>query len=149
MDFQARYNTQGFSLIEVMVVVGLLALFAGAVGPVYRTVQTKTNLDIAVAGVASAYRRAQAASQSGNADANWGVKFFTTHTVVFAGNSYAVRQASYDEKLDFPDDTTVSGNTEVVFTKFTGLPQATGTTTVTNSFGSKNLIVNAQGTVTY
>ena len=149
MVSRANYKMQGFSLVEGMVVAGLFALFAGVVGPVYRTVQTKNNLDVAVTGVASALRRAQAVAQSGNADVNWGVKLFATHIVVFAGNSYALRQASYDEKLDFPGAITVSGNTEVVFAKFTGLPQATGTITITNPFGSRNVIVNAQGTITY
>ncbi len=135
--------------MEVLVVFALLALFAGAVGPVYRSVQTKNNLDSAVIGSVSAIRRAQASAESGNGDSNWGVKITDTSATVFAGSSYATRQTSYDEKLDFPGATTISGNSEIIFAKFTGLPQTIGTTTIANPFGSKNLVINEAGTITY
>lgn len=149
MVYPARYSTQGFSLIEVMAVVAILAVCAAAVGPVYRVVQVKNDLESATVGAVSSLHRAQAAAQSGNADTNWGVKFFSTNAVVFAGSSYASRQTSYDERLDFPGSITVAGNTEVVFTKFTGLPQVVGTTTITNPSGTKSLVLNGVGTINY
>ena len=130
-------------------VIALLVIFASVIGPVYRTVQSKNNLEVATAGAATALRRAQASAESGNADANWGVKLSSASIIVFAGNSYASRQSAYDEKLDMPGAIQVSGNTEIIFNKFAGIPQTTGTTTITNAFGSKNLILNAQGTVNY
>jgi prepilin-type N-terminal cleavage/methylation domain-containing protein len=147
--FSREKRAAGFSLIEVMVVVALLALFAAAIGPVYNTVQSKNNLDVATAGVVQSLRRAQSSAESGNADSNWGVKLSATSTIVFAGNPYASRQASFDEKLDLPGAVTVSGLLEIVFNKFSGLPQSTGTTTITNPFGSKNIILNGAGTISY
>lgn len=149
MDFPVKSKIQGFSLIEVMVVVAILALFATTAGPVYRAVQVKNDLESATIGAVSSLRRAQAAAESGNVDSNWGVRFFSTSAIVFAGSSYASRQTSYDERLDFPGSITVAGNTEVVFAKFTGLPQVVGTTTITNPSGTKSLVLNAVGTINY
>ncbi len=149
MDYQTNSKLKGFSLLEVIVVAALLAVFAGAIGPVYRVIQTKNNLDIAAAGSVSALRRAQAAAQSGNADSDWGVKLTATSTIVFAGSSFSSRQSMYDEKLNFPGGILISGNSEIVFSKFSGTPQITGTTTLTSPFGSKDIILNGAGTINY
>jgi prepilin-type N-terminal cleavage/methylation domain-containing protein len=144
-----RFKNNGFSLVEVIVVVGLLAFFGSVVGPVYKTVQTKGNLDIATVGTVSAIRRAQVAAESGNADSAWGVKISATSTIVFAGNSFDTRNVIYDEKIDMPSSITVSGTSEIIFSKFSGLPQPIGTTTLTSLFGSKNIILNNAGTISY
>jgi len=43
-----------------------------------------------------------------------------------------------------------SGITEVVFTKFTGLPQTAGTITLTSSTNEmRNIVINQKGMVSY
>lgn len=139
----------GFSLLEVIFVLAILALFGAVVGPVYRAVQTKSNLDIAASSIVQALRRAQSEAQNGRADTTWGVNITSSSETVFAGSSFATRQTVYDETLSLPGAITVSGLTQIVFNKISGLPQSTGTTTVANGFGSKQIVINAAGTINY
>jgi hypothetical protein len=112
-------------------------------------VQVKNNLDIATTSVVQALRRAQAQAQNGRLDSNWGVNVTSSSAIVFSGNNYAGRQANYDETLPLPGVATISGLTQEVFNKFTGLPQSVGTTTITNSFGVRQIFINAAGTINY
>jgi prepilin-type N-terminal cleavage/methylation domain-containing protein len=139
----------GFSLLEVIFVLAVLALFAAVIGPIYRAVETKNNLDIAVASVVEGLRRAQAEAQNGRADTTWGLNITSGSETVFAGSSFASRQTTYDETLSLPGATTVSGLTQIIFNKISGLPQSTGTTTLANGFGSRQIFINAAGTLSY
>jgi len=142
-------NILGFTLLEVAFVLGVLALFAAIVGPVYRSLQTKNNLSIATTSVVEAIRRAQTLAENGKADLTWGVNLTSGNLTVFAGSSFASRQSAYDENLNLPGGIAVSGLSQIVFNKLTGLPQSTGTTTISNAFGCSQIGINAAGTVNY
>jgi hypothetical protein len=100
---------------------------------------------------AQALRRAEALSVAGRNDSPWGVAIATSSIVLFKGSSYASRDATYDDQYAGSLGFLVSGVTEVDFAKFTGLPNTTGTTTITDILNtiSRTVYINGKGTLTY
>lgn len=139
----------GFSLIEVLLSIALIALLSGIAAPVFLRLQTKNDLDLAVTSLAQSLRRAQVQSQAVDGDISWGVKIQTSSLTLFKGPSFAARDITYDETSDLNPNITLSGPTEIVFAKFTGLPQTIGTITFSINSDSVTLNVNEKGTVTY
>ncbi len=143
-------NSAGFTLIEVLLSVAAITIIAGVSIPVYQSFQVRNDLDIATVEIAQGARRAQILSQSVDGDIAWGVKIQSGMIVIFKGNSYATRDVAFDEIFEMPISIVISGISELVFAKFTGLPTTTGTTTLTSSTNeTRNITINVKGTVNY
>ncbi|OGZ05192.1 MAG: hypothetical protein A2845_02630 [Candidatus Lloydbacteria bacterium RIFCSPHIGHO2_01_FULL_49_22] len=153
MDYQVRSikgsSHRGITLVELIVVVGIIMLLTAVSITVYGSFKAHENLEIATMGVVGALRHAQANAESGKADSPWGVALLTSSVVVFKGGVYALRDISADQKLDLPSGVFAGGLSEIVFEKVTGNTGGAGSVTLTNSFGVRNIIINAKGTITY
>jgi prepilin-type N-terminal cleavage/methylation domain-containing protein len=139
----------GFTLIEVLVTITIMSILAVLSVTAYVTLQTSNDLDAAKNDVVQSLRRAQTLAQSSDGDTNWGVGVRSTTITLFKGTSYASRTVAFDEIFAMPTTITVSGVTDVVYAKFTGLPQSTGTITLTASNKVVTINVNDKGTLTY
>lgn len=137
-------------MIEVLLAVAALTIIAGIGAPVYLATSQRNDLDIAAVTLAQDARRAQTLSQASDGDTTWGVNIGSTSITVFKGPNYASRDSSYDEDSDLSASITPSGILSIVFAKFTGVPQTTGTTTFTLASGETRTVnINAKGIVTY
>lgn len=145
-----QVHMRGFTLVELILSVGILSMLAGLSLPLYASFYNRTNLDSTADQVAHALRRAQGFSRSANGDTTWGVRLQSGSVVVFKGASYAARDVDYDETISL-NNITPSGVSEVVFTKLYGAPSATGTVTLTETTinESRAIQLNAKGLVTY
>ena len=141
--------SNGFTLVELLLSVAIISLLAGLSLPVYRTLLSKNDLDITAQVHASSLRRAQMLSQSVDGDTTWGVKTQSGSIVLFKGASFASRDTAYDETFSVATTIGVSGTTEIVFAKLTGLPQTTGTITLSSETDSKTVTINGKGMVNY
>lgn len=140
----------GFTAIEVLLVVGLLSAFTAAAVPALRALMTQNDLENASATFAHALRQAQFLSQAVDGDTSWGVVFTAGSAVIFRGNSFATRDPAFDELETFSDALALTGLSEIVFTKFTGLPQQTGTITLTApDNATRTITLTGKGTVEY
>ncbi len=140
----------GFTLIEVLLSIALIALITGIGIPVYQTFQVRNDLDIATVSVAQSLRRAQTLAGAVDGDMSWGVQIQSGSMTLFKGASYGARDTTYDEAFQVPTSITPSGVQEIVFTKFTGIPQATGTIILTSSTNETRAItINTKGMVSY
>ena len=128
---------RGFTLVELIVVMGLGALLFGLGLPAARSFQEQRDHDVAVQGVLHALRRAQLRSMAGEDGSNLGVRLVsgtgTTYSI-FEGTSYAARAPSKDENLDLASSVGLSfsfpgatSTADVVFSRVRGKPAATGT----------------------
>ncbi len=152
MDLQTKSTkelSRGFTLVEIVVVIGIVALLVAFSTSVYNSFKTHENLEIATTGVVEAVRHAQANAQSGKGDSSWGVESLSNSILIFKGSSYASRDTSSDLPFDFSGGVVASGLSEIVFEKITGSTVNTGAITLTNSYGTKNITINAKGTITY
>ncbi len=141
---------EGFTLIELLLSISVIMLIAGLSAPVYQSFQVRNDLDIATVTTAQSLRRAQMLSQAVDDDTSWGVKVQTGSVVLFKGANYAARDTAYDEIFDVPGSIAPSGVSEIVFTKFTGLPQTAGTIIYTsNANETRTITINVEGAISY
>ncbi len=141
---------RGFTLIEVMLSLAMIAILAGVSLPIYQSFQVRNDLDIAAVTIAQSMRRAQTLSQAVDGDITWGVDIQSGSITIYKGASYAGRDATYDELFNMPTSTTPSGLSGVVFAKFTGMPQITGTITLTSNLNeTRTITINSKGTISY
>lgn len=150
MYYTPNSTEKGFTLLEVLLSLAAIALISGISIPVYQSFQARNDLDIAATTYAQTLRRAQALSQAVDGDTAWGVYITSGSITLFRGISYIARDSNFDEVFDMPASITPSGIVEIIFTKFTGLPQTTGSVTLTSDANETRVItINARGTVNY
>ena len=143
-------KNKGFTLIEMLLSVSVIAILAGISVPVYQSFQNRNDLDIAVTSVGESLRRAEVLAQSVDGDTSWGVHLETGSIVLFKGVSYATRDVNFDETFDVPTSINPTGISEVVFAKFTGLPNVSGTITLTSNINeTRNISINSRGMVDF
>lgn len=143
-------NAAGFTLIEVLLSVAIIVLLAGLSAPIYQSFQTRNDLDIAATTIAQSLRRSRVLSQAVDGDTTWGLYIQSDNIIVFQGTSFAERNTGFDEAFDLPGSITPTGASEIIFDKFTGDPQTTGTVTLTSSTNeTRNITINEKGTITY
>jgi prepilin-type N-terminal cleavage/methylation domain-containing protein len=140
----------GFTLLEVMLSMAVLAVLAAVGFPIFQSLQVRNDLDIAVQTVVQSGRRAQMLSVASDGDATWGIRIQTGSTVVFKGPSYAARDISSDEISDLSGSIVPSGLTEIVYSKLNGFPGATGTLTLTGSNNeTRSITINSKGVASF
>ena len=142
-------NHNGFTLIEVLIVMAMMAIVGAIALPISVDYQQRNDLDVAQVSFVQSIRRAQQLSMSGEGDSQWGVTANSGNIVIFKGNTYATRDATYDENYDISTAIVASGQIEYDFAKVSGLPAQTGSATFTNANYVKTVVVNAQGVVNY
>lgn len=145
-----RWREQhGFTLLEVLLSVGLLTALAGISLPVYASFQVRNDLEITTKTTASMLRRAQTYSRNGHRDSQWGVAIQGQQITLYKGADYASRDTSLDETTQVSSAITLSGLSEITFTRLEARPSASGTITLTAGPTNKTVSINAYGMVDY
>lgn len=140
----------GFTLLETLLSIAIIGLIGGIGMPVYQSFQVRNDLDIVTTTVVQSIRRAQLLSQASDGDTNYGVRVETGTITLFKGASYGARDTTYDEVFDLPASITPSGVDEIVYEKFTGLPQTIGSIIFTsNTNETRTITINSKGTVSF
>lgn len=149
--FFYKINKTGFTLVEMILVLAMLAILFSMASPFYQKYQSKNDLDLAVISVAQNLRRAQTLAQAVDNNSSWGLYLQSGSLTVFRGTSYLTRDSGFDEKISMPDVVVPSGLNEVIFAKFTGWPLNVGIITLTNTSINeiKNITINSKGMVDY
>lgn len=148
--YQILDTKKGFTLVEILLAIALVAVLAGFSIPAYRYFQVQNELSIAADQIVGSLRRAQILSQAVDGDATWGVDIRTGQITMFQGSSYASRDSDYDEVFDVPSNISFSGINEIVYSKVFGEPDATGIITATSVLGDSIVItINEKGTLSY
>lgn len=92
-------------------------------------------------------RRAQIKAMSVELDSSFGVYIINHNYTLFKGNTYAGRDLQYDEIFDFPAIISISGISEIVFSKFEGKPNVTGDIVLSNSSNAETININGIGRI--
>ncbi len=142
------YLHRGFNAIEMTVVLGIIAVTAGVVVPVYYNYQAMSDLNIGVEHIVQSLRNAKTYAQSNKANTTWGV-YVPTGTM-FTGTVYALRNPANDVTFAVPQSLDTFGIDELYFSQIDGLPNVTGTITVrSNDLGkSRDIRIDENGFIT-
>jgi prepilin-type N-terminal cleavage/methylation domain-containing protein len=143
-------KTGGFSLIEVLLTVVILALIVSFSMPAVRSFWVRNDLDISVTTIAQTLRRASVLAEASDGDSNWGVDVRAGKITLYKGASFASRDQNFDESSSLSASIVPDGESDVSFVKFTGLPQAPATIVLTSTTNeTRTITVNSKGTVTF
>ena len=139
----------GFSIMEIIIVLGIFAIFFAMSSSVYTSFKSSSNLKIATGSLVEALRFAKTNSQVAKDDSKWGVKLILSSLIIFKGNDYSSRDQSLDQSLNFPVGVTSNGLDEVVFEKMTGFTTNTGDIFLLNNYGEQKITLNSYGIIDY
>lgn len=141
---------RGFSLLEVLLSVSVLAILAGISAPVYFSFLSESNLEVAVLSWVKSLRRAKLLAEASNLDSVWGAKLTSTSAIVFWGSNFSLRDQGRDEVFELSGLGSVAGLTEVYFSKLSGLPSVFGTSTLISQQGEVlEVYLNDKGAINY
>lgn len=139
---------KGFTLLEVILAVAIIAIIASLTPPVYEKIQLKVGFDSTVTTFVSALKRAQKLSESGKLDSTWGVKIENTKITIFKGSSFEARDITYGEESSILSNIIVTGDTEIVFSKLYGYPTYETNTKISDNWSNeKNITINIKGLI--
>ncbi|MDD4319078.1 MAG: prepilin-type N-terminal cleavage/methylation domain-containing protein [Candidatus Peribacteraceae bacterium] len=131
---------RAFTLVELLLVIGLLGVASSVSVPLYRTYQARNDLNTATEQTIQGLARAKLLSQSAERDSSWG--FFVPAGILYKGESYKARDVVVDEVYPMPSTVTVSGSIlEVAYSKLDGRPSATGSIILTAVDGEQRTII--------
>lgn len=143
-------NQRGFTLLELLLSVAILTLLTGLSLPVYESFVRRNDLDLTVQSAVGSIRRAETYARANNGDSTWGVRFLPTGVTLFKGATYATRDSTLDETISLPGTVTLSGLSEVVFSKLNATPSTTGSVIFSSTANdTRTVVVNAEGMVDY
>ncbi len=138
---------KGFTLIEILIVLvifGLLVLFTVPLGAQFlKTAHFLASIDEVV----GTLRNARDRSLSQDRDSAFGVYVTPTTHTLFKGNSFLTRDPLFDEVHELPAGVSASGLSEVVFAKYTGMPNVTGNIVLTSDVGARTISINSAGRI--
>jgi prepilin-type N-terminal cleavage/methylation domain-containing protein len=128
-------SCKGFTLTELLIVIGITMILASASLPIYSNLQVSAQLGETSAQVSQALRIARNNSLNRVNSQVHGVKFEIDRYILYQGGSYVSRDITYDREVELSDSLSLSTDLfgdEVVFSKSFGLPNTTGTITLTH-----------------
>ena len=138
----------GFTLIELMVVMGIFALMVGFASINLIRPQTQASLDTTVTTIVADLKEQQIKAMTGNGASSYSVRFNNSNYILFTGSSYPSPTDNFTINLD-PNLQITPNPTTIVFAQRSGESNTT-TLTVTNTASSeqKTIIINILGSVT-
>jgi len=142
-----RRTARAFTLIEILLVVGILAILITITLPLSLDFYKSQQLDTNTQGIIQTLRRAQLKAMAIEDDSKFGVYLTNDSYILFKGNSYAGREIQYDEVSDLPPILTISGLSEVVFSKVEGAPDVVGNILISSDIESRAININEVGRI--
>lgn len=143
-------SSKGVTLIELLVMISIIFAISLFSVPFYSRSLTQNAVINTEDYLISALRKAQLYSMIGKQNGIWGVYSGTGEIIFFQGNSFGTRDQAFDERFELNSQVTVSGFSEITFTKITGLPSSTPSTptiTISDAVSTETLQINSQGVV--
>lgn len=143
---------RGFTLIELIIILGILALTSVLAIPFIQSFQVSSDLLTHTQNLTQTLRRARQQAIFGQNNSNWGVYFDNSGKsfILFKGENFTSRDQDYDQKIDYPAIFNVNpdfGN-EIYFSLYTGQPSVNGTVTISSpNNASKDIIINNSGLI--
>ena len=143
---------RGFTLVELLLVMAIVALVGALSVPMLQTTQVSADLTSSTQKLISTLRRAQWQATTEQEADSWGVYFDNgvKSFILFKGVNYAGRDQTADQVFSWPATFTLStdfGN-EIIFNLASGQPTASGTVELTSGNNqTKAILINSYGKI--
>jgi len=140
----------GFTLIELLVAISIF-LAIGTFSTNFYTGFLRQNAVLNTQDqLLGALRKAQIYAMVGKRGTNWGVHYDsgTKKITLFRGTQWLGHSTDSDEVFNVNPNLSVTGVTEVIFTRLTGIPNIYGTITISDGKTTKYVSINSQGVAT-
>jgi prepilin-type N-terminal cleavage/methylation domain-containing protein len=137
----------GFTFIELILVIALILVLGTMSTGFAARFLTQNAVDNTTDQFVSSLRKAQLNAMMGKQNSNWGVNYASNTITLYRGNSFATRTAAFDERYTVNTAVSVSGFSELNFTRMTGAPGSTPTFTISGNGNSNTVTINSQGVV--
>lgn len=144
-----KLNTAGFTIVELMIVIGILVVIAATASPLFGNLNNNSQLDAARDILVQDLYQAQTFSRNRSRDTSWGVAVNGQVITLFSGTSYAARDTASDIVYTVPSAITLSGSSQIVYSKLYGLPTTTGSFGFTTKGKTATVTINSKGMVEY
>ena len=136
-------RNQGFTFLELLLVISIISVIGAMSAIFYSRFLAQNAVSNTVEQLSSQLRKAQTYAMAGKQNSAWGVKFASNKITLYSASS-----AAFDENFAVSSNVSVTGFTQVLFARATGIPDSTPTITITQNDTTKTVTVNAQGMVT-
>lgn len=135
----------GITLIEILLVIAIVAILAASAAPFLSSFVLRNNHDIARDRLLGSLRKAQSYSMTKKNGAIWGVCLPDSTTIrLYRGSC---NSPAFAQDYTFNSNVTVSGFSDVTFSKHRGEPSTTVNALITSSQSSNTVTVNAAGRI--
>lgn len=137
---KVRQTKTGFTLVEVLVVSAILGVLSVLSYPFYSRLVLQNAVSDTADKLVSSLRKAESYALASKDGSNWGVQFS-------GGNIFLLRESSGTvfDTYNVSSNISVSGLDHIIFTKPAGLPNSTGTFTVSGGSNTKSITLNSEG----
>jgi prepilin-type N-terminal cleavage/methylation domain-containing protein len=141
------FKNKGFSLIELLLVVAVAAGIFVFLAPFGMNFYRTQLLGDVQSNLIDALQRARHNAVLQKNDSNFGVRIVVGSYTIFQTPdlTYASRVSDQDEVFPMVNNIAFSGPNEIVFSKLTGIPNATGTVVIDYDIITKGIIVDSSG----
>jgi prepilin-type N-terminal cleavage/methylation domain-containing protein len=133
---------KGFTLIELVMVLGIMAILMGMSGPFYSRFLVQNSVDNTSVQLAEELRKAQIYSMSGKQGTDWGVRYGSGVITLYAGGN-----TGFDERINVNPSINVTGLSDVHFNRVTGTPSAVLSVVISGNNTSRTISVNSLGVI--
>jgi len=152
-------TSNGFTLVELLIVIGITLILAAAVAPIYGNLQVSSQLNENSSQIIQSLRLARERSVARTNNSQHGVYFEIDALgdkdkyVLYQGSTYDTRDSNYDREVILDEVLSLSlpgevSEYEINFSKGLGVPSATGIITLTHDIsGTRQIIINSFGMV--
>lgn len=137
----------GFTLIEFLIVIALITILGTLSTGFYSRFYNQNAVSTVTDEITQELRKAQVYAMMGKQNGNWGVHNNTSSIILFQGSTFATRNTAFDESSPVNTNISITGLTDIIFSRMTGTPSAIPAITIANGNNIRTITINNQGIV--
>jgi len=147
---------RGFTLIEIITVVGILLIITATAIPAYRNFQKQSDLINTTEEIINVLRLAQSKTLASEQASQWGIHFLASEYILFKGADYDSRDSSFDKNYIVPSLVEIhevdlkGAGFDVVFERIIGQTNQFGSISLrlkANTLETRTIIVESSGQI--